>query len=33
MMERSAAIFENEVRAELSVVFDGKSGKVLVPWP
>ena len=26
--EETDAIFENEVRAELSVVFDGKSGKV-----
>jgi len=31
--EETDAIFGNEVRAELSVVFDGKSGKVLVPWP
>jgi len=31
--EETDAIFENEVRAELSVVFEGNSGKVLVPWP
>ena len=31
--EEAEAIFENDVRAGLSVAFDGKSGTVLVPWP
>jgi len=31
--EETDAISDNEVRAELSVAFEGKSGQVLVPWP
>ena len=31
--EDGDTIFDNEFRVEPSVAFDGKSGKVLVPWP